>query len=126
MSSGLARTRAGWLTLRLRVGEIETAVQAIDVFDPLEDLLRFSHIVARSGSTHLHIDEEEMVWRLGGGMWLHGSRARRQAHVLGSIQIRPSTRPKCLSKDTRSAPVSMACAAIQMSFVGIGVPERRN
>ncbi len=40
------------------MGEIETAVQAIDVFDPLEDLLRFSHIVARSGSTHLHIDEE--------------------------------------------------------------------
>lgn len=50
--------RAGWLTLRLQVGEVESEIQASDVFDPLEDLLLFSHTVARSGSTHVHIDEE--------------------------------------------------------------------
>ena len=30
--------------------------------------------------------------------------------------------PKWLSAETRSAPVSIACAAIQTSFVGIGCP----
>jgi hypothetical protein len=54
----LGDPRCGWLTLRLRVGDIETAIQASDVFDPLEDLLSFSHTIARSGSSHLHIDEE--------------------------------------------------------------------
>ena len=34
--------------------------------------------------------------------------------------------PKCLSVETRSAPVSIACAAIQTSFVGIGRPLALN
>ena len=37
----------------------------------------------------------------------------------------PSTCLKCRSADTRSAPVSMACAAIQTSLVGMGRPLAR-
>ena len=34
----------------------------------------------------------------------------------------PSTCSKCLSSDIRSAPVSIACTATHMSFVGLGLP----
>lgn len=34
--------------------------------------------------------------------------------------------PTCSSDETSSAPVSIACAAIQMSFVGIGRPFARS
>ena len=38
----------------------------------------------------------------------------------------PSTALKCRSADTRSAPVSMAWAAIHTSLVGMGLPLDRS
>ena len=51
-------------------------------------------------------DEPVLAYRSPSG-WTHAS---------------PSTPAKCWSNERRSAPDSIACAAIQMSFVGSGRP----
>jgi hypothetical protein len=42
-----------------------------------------------------------------------------------ATQARPSIAAKCASNDNSPAPVPIAWAAIQMSFVGIGLPRAR-
>lgn len=50
-----------------------------------------------------------------------------RVQLFGSIVAgRPRTASKCRSNVMSSAPVSRACAAIQISFVGIGVPALRS